>query len=198
MRVSRANRRSIRPTRHSFIEFTSEKIQCYQEQWEIYKLDPRYHCVVYSWPKCSTITWVELPNEDLETTDLYSAKRSRWSSPETGEPVAQKKARSRPPDEMDGADFDSDEDEDEVEEMIIDESFSQKTRSSRRPNPTSREKIKKARLHRWARHRMAREKQAQETTAPADGSFSMRVDSEDTLPSQNTPWPTEANFKRTS
>lgn len=198
MRVSRAKRWTIRPTRHSPTEFSSEKVQCYQEQWEIYKLDPNYHCVVYSWPKCSTVTWVELPNQDLETTDSYSGKRSRWPSPETSEPATLKKARSRPPDEMDETDFDEDEAEDEVEEMIIDESFSQKPRSGRRPDPTSREKIKKARLDRWAKLRMTHEKQAQDTTVPADGSFSMRVDSEDTLPSQSTPWPTEENLKRTS
>ncbi|KAH0827525.1 hypothetical protein J3R83DRAFT_4238 [Lanmaoa asiatica] len=182
------------------IDVCGEKVQCYQEQWEIYKLDPKYHCVVYSSPKCSTVTWVELPNQDIEAGDLYSGKRSRWSSPETSEPVAQKKARSRPQDEMGETDFNSDEDgdEDEVEEMIIDESFSQKPRSGRRPDPTSREKIKKARLDRWAKHRMALEKRVQDATVPADGSFSMRVDSEDTLPSQSTPWPTEENFKRTS
>ncbi|KAG8213709.1 hypothetical protein J3R82DRAFT_10409 [Butyriboletus roseoflavus] len=180
------------------IDICGEKVQCYQEQWEIYKLDPKYHCVVYPWPKCSTLTWVELPNQDLETADVYSGKRSRWPSPEMSEPIAQKKARSRLPDEMDGAGVDSDEDEDEVEEMIIDESFLQNTRSSRRPDPTSREKIKKARLDRWAKHRMAHEKQVQDTTVPTDGSFSMRVDSEDTFPSQSTAWSTEENFKRTS
>jgi hypothetical protein len=39
-------------------------------------------------------------------------------------------------------------------------------------------------------------KQVKDTTVPADGSFSMRVDSDDTLPSQSTPWPTEENVKR--
>lgn len=114
------------------------------------------------------------------------------------EAAAQKKARSRPPDEMNGTGFDSDEDEDEVEEMVIDESFSQKPRSGRRHDPTSREKVQKARFDRWAKLRVAHEKQIQDTSVPADGSFSMRVDSEDTLPSQSTPWPTEENLKRTS
>lgn len=172
----------------------SEKVQCYQEQWEIYKLDSKYHCIVYPWPKCSTVTWVELPNQEFETADPYSGKRSRWSSPETSEPTEQKKARSRPPDERLEADFDSD--EDEVEDMIIDESFSQKPRSGRRPDPTSREKVRKARLNRWAKNRMAHGKQVQDTTVPPDGSFSMRVDSDDIFPSQSTPWPIEENVKR--
>ena len=185
---------TIRPTLHSPIEFPSEKVQCYQEQWEVYKLDPGYQCVVYPWPKCSTVTWVELPNQDSEAADPYSGKRSRWSSPEMGEPVGQKKARSCPPDEL--GESDSDSDEVEVEEMIIDESFSQKTRSSRRPDRTSRERIRKVRLNRWAKNRMAHGKQVQDTTHPADGSFSMRVDSDDTFPSQSTSRPTEENVKR--
>lgn len=110
------------------------------------------------------------------------------------EPVGQKKARSRPPEEL--VESDSDSDEVEVEEMIIDESFWQQPRSSRRPNPTSREKIRKARLDRWAKNRMAHGKQVQDATVPADGSFSMRVDSDDTFPSQSTPWQAEENVKR--
>ena len=43
---------------------------------------------------------------------------------------------------------------------------------------------------------MAHGKQVQDTTVPADGSFSMRVDSDDTFPSQSTSCPTEENVKR--
>lgn len=175
------------------IEFLSEKVHCYQEQWEIYKLDPKYHCVVYPWPKCSTVTWVELPNREFETADPDSGKRSRWSSPES-ESAAQKKARSRPPDETDESDFDSD--EDEVEHMVIDESFSHKPRFDRRSEPTSREKIRRARLERWAKNRTVFGKRVPKTTVPTESSFSMRVDSESTLPSQNTPWSAEEGIKR--
>jgi len=111
-----------------------------------------------------------------------------------GEPVGQKKARPRLPEEL--VESDSDPDEVEVEEMIIDESFLQQPRSSRRPKATSREKIRKARLDRWAKNRMAHGKEAQDATVPADASFSMRVDSDDTFPSQSTPWQVEENVKR--
>jgi hypothetical protein len=149
---------------------------------------------VYPWPKCSTVTWIELPNQDSEAADPYSGKRSRWPSPELSEPVGQKKARPRPPDEL--VETDSDSDEVEVEEMIIDESFSQKPKSSRRPDRTSRKTIRKVRLDRWAKNRMAHGKQVQDATTPVEGSFSMRVDSDATFPSQGTPCPTEGNVKR--
>ena len=150
---------------------------------------------MYPWPKCSTVTCVELPNQDFEPTDPNSGKRSRWSSPEVNEPAAQKRARSHFPEETDESDFTSD--EDEVQKMIIDESFSQKPRS--RSKPTGREKVKVARLQRWAKNRTVRaacEERVQETIVPAGSSFSMRVDSEGTLPSQSTAQPTKERFKR--
>ncbi|KAN0090905.1 hypothetical protein V8E55_004471 [Tylopilus felleus] len=176
------------------IDICGEKVQCYQEQWEIYKLDPKYHCVVYPWAKCSTVAWVELPNQEFETTDPNSGKRSRWPSPETSEPVGQKKARSCPADEM--VETGSDPDEDEVEHMIIDEYCSRKPRSGRRRDPTSREKIRKARLDRWAKNKMAREDPVQDTTVPADSSFSMRVDTDDAVPSRSTSYSVKENVKR--
>lgn len=183
---------TIRLTRHSPIEFPSEKVQCYQEQWEIYKLDPNYHCVVYPWPKCPSVTWIELPNQGFETTDPCSGKRSRWSSPETSEPVAQKKVRSRPADKSNGTTFDSEESEDEVEveEMIVDENFSQKSTSNSRYS-NRRDRIHKERRGRWERIRMVYQEQVQDFTTTADGSFSMRVDS-DPIPS----WPTEENKRK--
>ncbi|KAG9316377.1 hypothetical protein JVU11DRAFT_2410 [Chiua virens] len=135
-----------------------------------------------------------MPNQDYDTTAPDSGKRSRWPSPETSEPIAQKKARFRFSDKTDESDLESD--EDEVEEMIIDESFSQRPRSSRRPNATSREKLKKTRQERWSKNRMAYETQLHDTVIPADGSFSMRVDSDDTLHFQNTPWSTEGNKRK--
>lgn len=141
---------------------------------------------MYPWPKYSTVTCAELRNQDSETADSNSGKRSRWSSPEASRPAAQKKARSRPPDETDDSDFGSDEDADEVEEMVIDESFSQKPRSSRRSNSTGRQKINRTRLDRWAKNKAVSEKQVRETAVPAEGSFSMRVDSDGAIPSQTT------------
>ncbi|KAF8135692.1 hypothetical protein EV363DRAFT_1321334 [Boletus edulis] len=175
------------------IDICGEQVQCYQEQWEIYKLDPQYHCVVYPWSKCSTITWAEPANQEFETADPNTTKRSRWS-PETSEPTAQKKARPRPLDDIIETSFDSD--EGEVEKMIIDESFSHKPRSSRKHDPTSREKIRKARLDRWTKNRMTHDKQGQDITVPADNSFSMRVDCDDTFPSQTTQCSVEENVKR--
>lgn len=90
----------------------------------------------------------------------------------------------------------SDPDEDEVEHMIIDEYCSRKPRSGRRRDPTSREKIRKARLDRWAKNKMAREDPVQDTTVPADSSFSMRVDTDDAVPSRSTSYSVKENVKR--
>ena len=151
---------------------------------------------MYPWPKCPTVTWIKLSNHDFETADPDSGKRSRSLSPGVNEPIGQKKARSRPPDAVVENGFSSD--EDGVERMVIDEAFSQIPRSGRRPDPTSREKIRKARLDRWTKNRMVRRKQFQDTAVPAnaDGSFSMRVDNDDISPSQGTSWPAEENVKR--
>ncbi|KIJ67930.1 hypothetical protein HYDPIDRAFT_107472 [Hydnomerulius pinastri MD-312] len=179
-----------------------ELIHCYQEQWEIYKLDPAYQCTVHSWPNYPSITKIDPPNQTPRTTDQYAPKRTRSASPETSEPALQKRARSQylqPCISDDSDDFDSDFDEEEVEEMVVDERHAPrmpKPNSGRQSERTSREQIKKERLARWAKNRKAQEKHYPEPPIAGEGSFSMRVDSEDNTATQSSTLPTEECMKR--
>ncbi|KAF9244937.1 hypothetical protein BU15DRAFT_71296 [Melanogaster broomeanus] len=173
------------------VDICGENVNCYKEQWEIYKLDPIYQCVVYPWPKSCIITRVERPDQSFEVADHYTTKRTRKISPDLSEPAPQKRPRA-------DDEFGSDSDEEEVEKMVVDEPSIPrvpKPTSDRKPDRTSRDMLKKARLQRWAKNKMAQEKQRQAVPTTAESS-SMSVDSEYNPTSQSTTLPTEHNEKR--
>ncbi|KIK99312.1 hypothetical protein PAXRUDRAFT_132332 [Paxillus rubicundulus Ve08.2h10] len=179
------------------VDICGETVHCFQEQWEIYKLDPVYQCVVYPWPKFCTITKFERQSQSFETVDPVANKRTRKVSPETSQSSPHKRARSHYADGEE-EEFGFTSEEDGVEEMLVDESSmfrAPKPSSDRKSDRTSREKVTKARLERWAKNRKAHEQPCQAAPATTD-SFSMRVDSEDDSPSRPTTLPAESNVKR--
>ncbi|KAF9222556.1 hypothetical protein BS17DRAFT_880975 [Gyrodon lividus] len=178
------------------VNICGEIIYCFQEQWEIYKLDPVYQCVAYPGPKFCTIIKVERPSQTFEAADSYATKRTRRMSLDTSEPAPHKRARSYYADNEE--EFGSSSDEEGIEEMVVDESSMprvEKPSSDRKSDQTNREKVRKARLERWAKNRKAQVKYYQEAHTTAD-SFSMRVDSEDNSASQPTTLLAEDNAKR--
>ncbi|KAF8844665.1 hypothetical protein BDN67DRAFT_921376, partial [Paxillus ammoniavirescens] len=178
------------------VDICGEVVHCFQEQWEIYKLDPVYQCVAYPWPKCCTITKFERQSQSFETVDPVANKRTRRVSPETSQSAPYKRVRSHYADDEE-EEFGSTSEEG-VEEMLVDESSMPrvpKPSSDRKSDRTSREKVTKARLERWAKNRKAQEQPYQEAPATAD-SFSMPVDSEYNPPSHPSTLPTESNAKR--
>lgn len=161
-----------------------EPIYCYQEQWDIYKLDPAYRCAVYPPPKLSSITAVDLQSRNSPSYDSFGPKRSRMSSPEYNASVPQKKARScHPPCDSPDAFVStaSDSEEDQVEEMAIDGNWSSSTPkhpSDWNPSRKCRERQKAQRQQRWEWNRRLEQKYGQEQSISAEASFSMQVDQE--------------------
>ncbi|KAI6141472.1 hypothetical protein BKA82DRAFT_19925 [Pisolithus tinctorius] len=101
-------------TRHS------EQVHCYLEQWEIYKLDPAYRCMVFGGNKLSSITRVSLKDPSSSALDPSRVKHSHSTSPD---PVPQKRvclcyAQSSTSDDSDRIE---DSKEDEVKDMLLDE-----------------------------------------------------------------------------
>lgn len=102
----------------------SQLVQCSQDQWDIYKLDPMYECTVRSQPEISTITRRDARDTsavpEAVSSDAHSQKRRVDGESEPSLPPT-KKRRSVQVEEVesDAEDTDSEE-EDAVEEMIID------------------------------------------------------------------------------
>ena len=89
----------------------SDMIQCSQDQWDIYKLDPLYTCLVRSHPHITQITRVT----NVETTPQNSHRKRRASTLSPG--PSRKKLRNDP-DEV--AVDSSDENKSAIDEMIVD------------------------------------------------------------------------------
>ncbi|EGN99838.1 hypothetical protein SERLA73DRAFT_72622 [Serpula lacrymans var. lacrymans S7.3] len=105
------------------VNICGEHVFCHQDQWDIYKLDPAYKCVVHHGFKYSSISRVELngPRDTVFFPEAPGAKRSRRPSVERRSPLHGMK-RSRPQ-ATDYISSDSDDDDEgEVERMVVDES----------------------------------------------------------------------------
>ncbi|KAH7888561.1 hypothetical protein F5I97DRAFT_1803319 [Phlebopus sp. FC_14] len=174
------------------IDVCGEHFTCYQEQWEIYKLDPEYKCVVYPGSRLSTITKVDSDRSNAHVSVPPGCKRTRTISPESSELAPQKKARPRHSngvvDDHDEEELESADDEEEVEQMIVDDEAPRmpKPRCDHKNNHTSRERMKKERFRRWEQNKLAQEKLSQKPPIAAETSFSMHVDSVDNFASQDT------------
>ncbi|KAG1716400.1 hypothetical protein ID866_752 [Astraeus odoratus] len=165
------------------IDICGEHIYCHQEQWEIYKLDPAYKCVVHSGGKLSSVMGVATYVHSTSATEPPGSKRRRNTSPETNEPAQCKRARSHhtptADSTSDSSETNESSEEDEVEEMIVDEELTKGARgrpSDRKPDRPGRDKMQADRQWRWERNRKAQEKYHQEPAMPTEASFSMRID----------------------
>ncbi|EAU91662.2 hypothetical protein CC1G_09344 [Coprinopsis cinerea okayama7 len=110
------------------IDICGQLVNCTQEQWDIYKLDPLYDCAVNAYPKITTITLRQTP---LPRPPSPLRKRPHSSS-SPGEPLpATKKVhyeasvtmRSVSSLTSEESDTDTDVEAEEVEEMVTDELF---------------------------------------------------------------------------
>lgn len=163
---------------------SSQRVHCFQEQWEIYKLDPAYRCTVYPGGMLSSITRINTEEQNPSVCDPSGTKRARALSPEPSEPILPKRARSyRAPsgaaDDSDQTDTDSE--EDEVEEMIIDDEVAacMPKSSYRKLRQSNREALHTRRQWRWNMNKKRQKKYRQDIPMSTESSFSMRVDSEE-------------------
>lgn len=177
------------------IVLNGEQVHCYQEQWEIYKLDPAYRCTVFGGNKLSSITRVSLEDSSSSALDPSGVKRSRSTSPD---PAPQKRVRScyaqsNTSDDSAGIE---DSEEDEIEDMLVDEED-----SSEMPKLTSnrkfgrwvdRELLNAERQWRWRMNRVVQDKYNPAPPLPTEASFSMQDDRSDSSVSA----PTACSMKR--
>ncbi|KAI6135687.1 hypothetical protein EV401DRAFT_1844052 [Pisolithus croceorrhizus] len=176
------------------INICGEQVYCYQEQWEIYKLDPAYRCTVFGGNKLSAITRVSLGDASTPRPEPSGVKRSRRPSPE---PAPQKRvrpnhSRSSTSDDSDGTE---DTEEEEIEGMLVDEKDGPgipKLASNRKLGRVSREQMYAERKWRWRINRVVQEKYDQAPLVPTETSFSMQDDSDDSSVSP----PAAYNVKR--
>ncbi len=90
-------------------------IQCSQDQWDVYKLDPLYACFVRTHPQPTQITRVT----QAESAPQNSQRKRRAStSPErSAPPPSRRKLHSDPDEDLDDA---TDENMSTIDEMIVD------------------------------------------------------------------------------
>lgn len=103
----------------------SQVCECSQEQWDIYKLDPKYECCVKTFPALSVINLK--PLEPATTLPSRHINRRRTMSP-FSTPKLQ-------PESLKSTSFPSD--VDESDRMIIDDDNQKPLRSRRSPRPTT-------------------------------------------------------------
>jgi len=145
----------------------SEQVFCYQEQWEIYKLDPEYQCTVRFGFKFSSIVKVDPQAQGPRAPSPPGPKRprARTPTPEANTPLPSKRARSRAVyangDDR-SSNSESDEDEEEVKQMIVDDNTHHRTKLPSNVRH-GREELKKEREKRWQKNRGAQEKYSQES-----------------------------------
>lgn len=92
-------------------------MECSQDQWDIYKLDPLYECYVKSFPNLTVIS--RLVAKAPPSSPMGPKRRTNASSPDrTGSSPKYRKTNHR---EFEYATPEDSEEESEVEEMIIDD-----------------------------------------------------------------------------
>ncbi|KAI6046023.1 hypothetical protein EDC04DRAFT_3086515 [Pisolithus marmoratus] len=175
------------------IDICGEQVYCYQEQWEIYKLDPAYRCTVFGGNKLTSIIRVSLEHSSASTLAPSGVKRSRRTSPES---TSQKRVRPCHPQMSNSDDSDGIEnsEEDEIEDMLVDENGLEisKLTSNRKPGRVNRELLCAERQWRWRMNRAFQERYDEAPPSPMDASFSMQDDRNDS----SVPPPMARNVKR--
>lgn len=124
-------------------------VNCTQEQWDIYKLDPFYECVVSAPPSLSTITRTRLQPRDKGPL----SGEKRYSSPVPA-PISDQRKKAHISHSDSSSDDEKsveDEEEDEVIEMVVDDGTH--GRRSRGPddNLSSKRRHQRNHLERQAR-----------------------------------------------
>lgn len=180
------------------VDICGEHVFCYQEQWEIYKLDPEYQCTVYFGFKFTSIARVDPQARRSRAPSPPGPKRTRarTPTPEANTPLPSKRARSqraRVSSDDHSSDSESDEDEEEVEQMVVDDLLRRKTKPLSNAVRSGREELKKERDKRWQKNKGAQAKYSQESQA--DGQ-PMSMDAEQFASQSNAGTQTEENAKR--
>ncbi|KAG1734715.1 uncharacterized protein EDB91DRAFT_1146477 [Suillus paluster] len=178
------------------VELCGEHVFCYQEQWEIYKLDPEYHCTVHFGFKFTSIVKVDSEAQRSRAPPPPGPKRprARTPTPEADTPLPSKRARSRRAHVDDhSSDSESDEDEEEVKQMIVDGLPRHRAKPPTNVVRPGREELKKERDTRWQKNKEAQAKYRQESRA--DGQ-PMSMDAEQFASQSNTGTQAEETTKR--
>ncbi|KAG5642222.1 hypothetical protein DXG03_003391 [Asterophora parasitica] len=102
------------------VDICGNHFECSQEQWDIYKLDPAYDCLVKAAPHVPVITQITDRPQAAPTPVAFGQKR-RVASPVAGSPAESSKPKKKRPAVQ--VQSESEDDESEVEEMIIDDEF---------------------------------------------------------------------------
>ncbi|KAI6022340.1 hypothetical protein BKA83DRAFT_4277648 [Pisolithus microcarpus] len=164
----------------AYTSFGSEQVYCYQEQWEIYKLDPAYRCMVFGGNELSSITRVSQGNPVTPRLEPSGLKRSCRTSPE---PAPQKRVRHNhiQSSTLDDSDGTENTEKDEIESMLVDEDGPRIPRfaSNHKPGRVSREEMYAEHQWHWRINRVVQEKYDQAPPVPTETSFSMQSDSND-------------------
>jgi hypothetical protein len=125
----------------------SEFVECSQDQWDIYKLDPEYECYVRNPPNVTLINRAP-PKPKPDPEEHFTKRRMSTSSPERA--VSPENSRRKVRTKI----FESSSDEDEqneVEEMVIDDQIPRARAKSLGPRVKSkkfRDELKKNRKER--------------------------------------------------
>ncbi|KAF9012323.1 hypothetical protein BDQ17DRAFT_1537204 [Cyathus striatus] len=152
------------------IELCGQIVECTQDQWDIYKLDPLYECSVRMPPLLSTISRITTRPHAAHSSPAGKRRITSVSpDPDVNTPPQSRKQRMNSEEvNLEDEDEDEDEEEDEVEDMIIDDR-NLGTRSSR--GPSRRTKMLKEQILRQRVER--REKIAKRAERLADKNESM-------------------------
>ncbi|KAG6837723.1 hypothetical protein H0H93_003525 [Arthromyces matolae] len=123
---------------------------CSQEQWDIFKLDPVYHCYIRTPPACPIIQRrVETMPEVPQTTPVMN--------PRPTSPIPTRTNHSSNGVRFDIESSDSEDEQDEVEDMIVDDGRSAHKSTGGGPKEKHRTKVEDARKTR--REKIARRSQ---------------------------------------
>ncbi|KAG1867356.1 hypothetical protein F4604DRAFT_1776989 [Suillus subluteus] len=180
------------------VEICGEHVFCYQEQWEIYKLDPEYQCTVHFGFRFTSVVRVDPQARRSRAPSPQGPKRvrARTPTPEADTALPSKKARSRCT-HVDSDDYssdsESDEDEEEVKQMVVDDLLRRRAKPTSDAVRSGREELKKERDERWQKNKRAQARYGQEFQA--DGQ-PMSMDAEQFASQSNTGTQTKENAKR--
>ncbi|KAG2345594.1 hypothetical protein BDR05DRAFT_116804 [Suillus weaverae] len=178
------------------VEICGEHVFCYQEQWEIYKLDPEYQCTVHFGFKFTSVVRVDPQGQRSRAPSPPGPKRARarTPTPEADTPLPRKRARSqRAHVDSDDSSSESDEDEEEVKQMVVDGLLRPRAKPLSNAVRSGREELKKERDKRWQKNKGAQAKFSQESQA--DGQ-PMSLDAEQFASQSNTGTQAEETAKR--
>ncbi|ESK97057.1 hypothetical protein Moror_6278 [Moniliophthora roreri MCA 2997] len=155
------------------VDICGELFQCSQEQWDIYKLDPKYQCTVRPPPLLTSITLVQQPQVD--ENPQTNGKRPSSSLENPMPPLNRRKKLHNESSQTLKFTLSLSDDElaeeSEVEEMIVDDGAPKRSRSA---VPERSKKLEQMRQNREARREKAArraEKLAQKESPTFEFSF---------------------------